>query len=42
MITQSTLVLIIVGLAGLFVGLLVSGLFGNRDAKTRKSSRSHT
>src|SRR5512133_561249 len=38
MITQSTLVLIIVGLAGLFVGLLVSGLFGNRDAKARKSS----
>ncbi len=39
MITQSTLVLIIVGLAGLFVGLLVSGLFGNRDAKARKTSR---
>jgi len=39
MITQSTLVLIIVGLAGLFVGLLVSGLFANRDAKARKASR---
>lgn len=39
MITQSTLVLIIVGLAGLFIGLLISGLFINRDAKARKSSR---
>lgn len=39
MITQSTLVLIIVGLAGLFIGLLVSGLFANRDAKARKTSR---
>ena len=38
MITQSTLILIIVGLAGLFIGLLVSGLFGNRDAKSRKSN----
>ncbi len=37
--TQNTIVLIIVGLAGLFIGLLVSGLFANRDAKARKSSR---
>jgi FtsZ-interacting cell division protein ZipA len=39
MITDNTLVLIIVGLAGLFIGLLVSGLFSSRDAKARKSSR---
>ncbi len=37
--TQNTIILIIVGLAGLFIGLLVSGLFSNRDSKTRKSSR---
>jgi hypothetical protein len=37
--TQNTIVLIIVGLAGLFIGLLVSGLFSNRDAKAKKSSR---
>ena len=36
--TQNTIVLIIVGLAGLFIGLLVSGLFSNRDAKARKPS----
>lgn len=37
--TQNTIVLIIVGLAGLFIGLLVSGLFSNRDAKVKKSTR---
>jgi hypothetical protein len=39
MLTQGTLVIIIVGLAGLFIGLIVSGLFFNRDAKARKTSR---
>lgn len=39
MFTQSNLVLIIVGLAGLFVGLLVSSLFFSRDAKSRRSNR---
>lgn len=39
MIAQSTVTLIIVGLAGLFIGLLVSGLFANRDAKSKGSTR---
>jgi hypothetical protein len=39
MTTPSTLTLIIVGLAGLLIGLLVSGLLANRDAKSKKSTR---